>query len=158
MLSDYGPELAQHFVQPGWAAIPIINLYAFYASTLWRLGDYESGHGVCDLAYDILSKVDHPYSRLLIDTVQGQIWIEEEKLDCRTGICHLSVCAEVCDTSAACGAGFACNEAAVFPGGFAKFEGPCPPAFASAALTTISPGAACCMRRAARFTSSPITV
>ena len=91
LLSDYGPELAQHFVQPGWAAIPIINLYAFYASTLWRLGDYESGHGVCDLAYDILSKVDHPYSRLLIDTVQGQIWIEEEKLDkaealLRTGV------------------------------------------------------------------------
>jgi tetratricopeptide (TPR) repeat protein len=81
VLADYGPELAQHFVQPGWAAIPIINLYAFHASTLWHLGDSEAGHGVCALAYDVLSKVDHPYSRLLIDTVQGQIWIEQEELD-----------------------------------------------------------------------------
>ena len=81
LLADYESELAHHVVQPGWAAIPIINLYAFHASTLWRLGDYQGGQGVCALAYDILSKVEHPYSRLLIDTVQGQIWIEEEKFD-----------------------------------------------------------------------------
>jgi len=81
VLADYGLELAQHSVQPGWAAIPIINLYAFHASTLWRLGNYQAGQGACTLAYDILSKVDHPYSRLLIDTVQGQIWIEQEDLD-----------------------------------------------------------------------------
>jgi class 3 adenylate cyclase/tetratricopeptide (TPR) repeat protein len=81
VLSGYGPELAQHVVQPGWAAIPIINLYAFYSSTLWRLGDYKAAQEVCGLAYGILSVVDHPYSHLLIDTVQGQIWIEQEKLN-----------------------------------------------------------------------------
>jgi class 3 adenylate cyclase/tetratricopeptide (TPR) repeat protein len=81
VLAGYGPELAQHYVQHGWAAIPIINLYAFHASTLWRLGDYEAGQEVCALAYEIMSKVDHPYSRLLIDTVQAQIWIEKEELD-----------------------------------------------------------------------------
>lgn len=81
VLAEFGPELAQHSVQTGWAAIPIINLYAFHASTLWRLGDYQGGQSVCALAYDILSKVDHPYSRLLIDTVQGQIWIEQQELD-----------------------------------------------------------------------------
>lgn len=81
LFADYEPELAQHAVQAGWAAIPIINLCAFHASTLWRLGDYQAGQEVCTRAYDILAKVDHPYSRLLIDTVQGQIWIEEEKLD-----------------------------------------------------------------------------
>jgi class 3 adenylate cyclase/tetratricopeptide (TPR) repeat protein len=81
VLAEYGPELAQHVVQPGWAAIPVINLHAFQASTLWRLGDYEAGQEVCSLAYEILSKVDHPYSRLLIDTVQAQIWIEQECLD-----------------------------------------------------------------------------
>jgi len=80
VLADYGPELAQHYVQPGWAAIPIINLYAFHASTLWRLGDSEAGEDVCALAYKILSKVNHPYSRLLIDTVRAQIWIEKERL------------------------------------------------------------------------------
>ena len=81
VLADYGPELAQHDVQPGWAAIPIINLYAFYASTLWRLGDYQAGQDACSKAYEILSRVDHPYSRLLIDMVQGQIWIENEEFD-----------------------------------------------------------------------------
>lgn len=81
VLADYGPELAQHYVQSGWAAIPIINLYAFHASTLWRLGDCEAGQEVCALAYKILSKVSHPYSRLLIDTVQAQIWIEKDQLD-----------------------------------------------------------------------------
>lgn len=81
VLADYGPELAQHCVQPGWAAIPIINLYSFHASTLWRLGDCEAGEEVCALAYEILSTVDHPYSCLLIDLVQGQIWIEKQELD-----------------------------------------------------------------------------
>jgi class 3 adenylate cyclase/tetratricopeptide (TPR) repeat protein len=81
LLADYGPELAQHVVQPGWAAIPIINLHAFHANTLWRLGDYEAAQEFCALAYEIMSKVDHPYSRLLIDTVQAQIWIEKDQLD-----------------------------------------------------------------------------
>ena len=81
LLAQYGPELAQHHVQAGWAAIPIINLYSFHASTLWRLGDCEAGHEVCARAYEILSAVDHPFSCLLIDLVQGQIWIEKGELD-----------------------------------------------------------------------------
>jgi class 3 adenylate cyclase/tetratricopeptide (TPR) repeat protein len=81
MLADFAPELAEHCVPPGWAAIPIITLHAFHASTLWRLGDCEAAHDVCARAYEILSRVDHPYSRLLIDTVQGEIWIEKEQLD-----------------------------------------------------------------------------
>jgi tetratricopeptide (TPR) repeat protein len=81
LLSDYGPELSAHYVQPGWAAIPIINLYAFHASTLWRLGDSETANALCAKAYEILSDINHPYSRLLIDTVQSQIWIENEELD-----------------------------------------------------------------------------
>jgi class 3 adenylate cyclase/predicted ATPase len=81
LLSDYDPELSAHYVQPGWAAIPIINLYAFHASTLWRLGDSEAANAFCARAYEILSNINHPYSRLLIDTVQSQIWIENEELD-----------------------------------------------------------------------------
>ena len=81
VLAGYGPELAQHAVQPGWAAIPIINLYAFYSSTLSHLGNYRAAQEGCAAAYEILSRVDHPYSRLLIDTVQAQIWIEQEELD-----------------------------------------------------------------------------
>jgi class 3 adenylate cyclase/tetratricopeptide (TPR) repeat protein len=81
VLADYEPELAAHSVPPGWAAIPIISVYSFYASTLWRLGDSGGGHETCALAYEILSNVNHPYSRVLIDTVQGQIWIEEGEFD-----------------------------------------------------------------------------
>jgi len=81
LLSDYGPELSAHVVQPGWAAIPIVNLYAFHASTLWRLGDSATAHAFCAKAYEILSNINHPYSRLLIDTVQSQIWIEGMELD-----------------------------------------------------------------------------
>ncbi len=91
LLSDYGPELSAHVVQPGWAAIPIINLYAFHASTLWRLGDRATAHAFCAEAYEILSNINHPYSRLLVDTVQSQIWIESRELDraeplMRTGV------------------------------------------------------------------------
>ncbi len=81
LLADYQTELAQHVVQPGWGTIPIINLYAFHASTLWRLGNCKAGQEICALAYDILSSVDHPYSRLLTDIAQAQIWIEKKKLD-----------------------------------------------------------------------------
>ncbi|TPQ31399.1 adenylate/guanylate cyclase domain-containing protein [Bradyrhizobium guangdongense] len=81
LLADYGSELSAHYVQAGWAAIPIINLYAFHASTLWRLGDVEAGHEICTRAYDILSNVDHPYSRLLVDTVQAQMWLENDELE-----------------------------------------------------------------------------
>ena len=81
LLGGFGEELSAHHVQAGWAAIPIINLYAFHASTLWRLGDVEAGHEICARAYDILSNVDHPYSRLLVDTVQAQMWLENDELD-----------------------------------------------------------------------------
>ncbi|BBO06781.1 MULTISPECIES: adenylate/guanylate cyclase domain-containing protein [Bradyrhizobium] len=91
LLSDYEPELSAHYVQSGWAAIPIINLYAFHASTLWRLGDGGAADDFCAKSYEILSNIDHPYSRLLIDTVQSQIWVEREELDraeslMRTGV------------------------------------------------------------------------
>ena len=81
VLAEYGPELAQHCLQPGWAAIPIINLYAFQASTLFHLGACEGGQEFCARAYKILTRVNHPYSRLLIDTVQAGIWIEKEQFD-----------------------------------------------------------------------------
>jgi class 3 adenylate cyclase/tetratricopeptide (TPR) repeat protein len=81
LLSDYETELSAHYVQPGWAAIPIINLYAFHANTLWRLGDGAAADEFCARSYAILSGIDHPYSRLLVDTVQSQIWVEREEFD-----------------------------------------------------------------------------
>ncbi|MGL9617205.1 adenylate/guanylate cyclase domain-containing protein [Bradyrhizobium sp. U531] len=132
LLSDYGPELSAHVVQAGWAAIPIINLHAFHASTLWRLGDTARAHAFCAKAYEILSNISHPYSRLLIDTVQSQIWIESGELDraetlMRTGVQQcmthnvptmLSVCTGVLGSALARN-GKAAEAAAMLEKGFA---------------------------------------
>ncbi len=74
---DFDPELRDLRWRAGWATAPIINLHSFYASALWRLGDYASGQRACDRAYELLADVDHPYSRGLVDFVQGQLWIEQ---------------------------------------------------------------------------------
>ncbi|MGY8681608.1 tetratricopeptide repeat protein, partial [Bradyrhizobium sp. UFLA05-153] len=49
------------------------------------------GHSVCALAYEILSRADHPYSRLLVDIAQGQIWIEKGELDRAEALMRKSV-------------------------------------------------------------------
>lgn len=96
LLQAYEPELAQHRLQPGWAAIPLINLCSFHASTLWRLGDYAAAQAICDRAYAVLRDVDHPYSVLLIDLVQGQIWIEQAQFDNAEDLLRQSV--QICKT------------------------------------------------------------
>lgn len=58
-------------------------------------------------------------------------------VDCRTGICHLGVCAEVCDSTEACGSGFACDDVAAYPGGVAPFPNGCPATFDAAAHVTL---------------------
>ena len=76
VLREYEPELRQHRLVTGWATTPIINLYSFYGSSLWRLGNYEEAQRVFDRAYALLQDFDHPYSRGLVDVTQSQMWIE----------------------------------------------------------------------------------
>ena len=77
VLQEYDLELRAH-QRPttGWATTPIINLYSFYGSSLWRLGDYAGAQQVLDSAYAQLQGFDHPYSRGLVDFSQCQMWIE----------------------------------------------------------------------------------
>lgn len=76
VLNDFAPELDGHRLMAGWATTPIINLRSFYASALWRLGDYRAAQQALDSAYDVLAGFDHPYSHGLVDFVQAQMWIE----------------------------------------------------------------------------------
>jgi class 3 adenylate cyclase/tetratricopeptide (TPR) repeat protein len=77
VLQEYERELRAH-QRPvtGWATTPIINLYSFLGSSLWRLGDYAGAQQVFDSAYTQLQGFDHPYSRGLVDFTQCQMWIE----------------------------------------------------------------------------------
>ena len=74
---DFEPELRQHRLMAGWATAPVINLYAFYGSSLSRLGDYAGAQAVFDQAYSLLQEFDHAYSRGTIDFTQSQMWLEQ---------------------------------------------------------------------------------
>ena len=81
ILEKYDLELRQPQLVTGWATTPIINLCSFYASSLWRLGDYAGAQSVLDRAYHLLQAFDHPYSRGLVDFTQAEMWSELGKLD-----------------------------------------------------------------------------
>ncbi|GAC1601669.1 MAG: adenylate/guanylate cyclase domain-containing protein [Ramlibacter sp.] len=81
-LQEFDRELREHQrPMTGWATTPIINLYSFYGSSLWRLGDYAAAQEVFDSAYALLQGFDHPYSRGLVDFTQAQMWIELGRLE-----------------------------------------------------------------------------
>jgi tetratricopeptide (TPR) repeat protein len=80
-MKDYADELGSNRLAQGWATAPMINLKSFHASALWRLGDYVHAQKVCNEAYDMLLRFDHTYSKGLIDFVQSQLWIEQEKFE-----------------------------------------------------------------------------
>jgi class 3 adenylate cyclase/tetratricopeptide (TPR) repeat protein len=76
---DFQSELSLLRVNQAWATAPIVNLYSFHASTLWRLGDCISAQACLNKAYASLEAFDHAYSKSLIDFVQAQMWIEQGK-------------------------------------------------------------------------------
>jgi class 3 adenylate cyclase/tetratricopeptide (TPR) repeat protein len=77
----FAAELGSNRLAQGWATAPIINLQSFHASSLWRVGDYVAAQEICNEAYSMLQDFDHPYSKGLVDFVQSQLWIEQEKYD-----------------------------------------------------------------------------
>ena len=74
---DFEADLRVPKLLPGWATAPFIALYAFKSSALWRLGDVAMAQEVLERAYAFLADFDHPFSRGLVDTVQGQVWLEQ---------------------------------------------------------------------------------
>ena len=73
---DYAAEVASDQPMMGWAVLPSFNVRAFLASSLWRLDEVDAAQAICDTAYLALANLHHPYSRAMIDFVQGQIWTE----------------------------------------------------------------------------------
>lgn len=65
----------------------------------------------------------------------------EDSARCRTGICHLGACAEVCDGDETCGGelagGFVCAEVAAYEGGAHVFPDGCPLSFSEAATARL---------------------
>lgn len=57
--------------------------------------------------------------------------------DCRTGICHLGMCTEICDTDETCGPEFRCATVAAYRAGTKRFTNGCPLAFSEAASLSL---------------------
>jgi predicted ATPase/class 3 adenylate cyclase len=76
---EFAPEIAELRLLPRWTTVPSLNLRAFSASALTALGDLAAAQACCDLGYAELKAFDHPYSRLLLDWVQGDLWLAAER-------------------------------------------------------------------------------
>ena len=74
---EFAAELAELTLLPRWATIPSINLHVFSADSLAHLGDRQAAQAHCDRAYAELTRNDHAYSHILLDWVQGSLWLEQ---------------------------------------------------------------------------------
>ncbi len=74
---EFAKELAALELIHGWAVIAAINIKAFLADSLWRMAEVAEAQQVCDDAYRELLNHEHHFSRVLVDFVQGQVWIAE---------------------------------------------------------------------------------
>jgi predicted ATPase/class 3 adenylate cyclase len=83
---EFANELATLALLPRWATIPSINVHAFSADALAEIGDFAAAQAHCDAAYHELEKGDHAYSRILLDWVQGSLWLEQGRLQEAAGL------------------------------------------------------------------------
>jgi len=88
---DFDAELRQRRLMAGWATVPVVNLLAFQASALSRLGEQAAAQRACDEGYRVLAKIDHPYSRSLLDFSQSQLWLEIDRCDAAVELLRDSV-------------------------------------------------------------------
>ncbi len=77
---EFAHELASLALLPRWATIPSINVHVFSADALAEIGDFVAAQAHCDAAYRELEKGDHAYSHILLDWVQGSLWLEQGRL------------------------------------------------------------------------------
>jgi tetratricopeptide (TPR) repeat protein len=94
VLKDFDAELRKNRPLAGWATAPVINLHAFWANSLSRMGDFAAAQQACDRAYALLEHLDHPYSRGLLDYSQGQMWVDQGRFDEAQALLRASV--EMC--------------------------------------------------------------
>ena len=74
---QFAVELKTRRLMPGWAVIASINLNAFLADILLWRGDLVAAQEACDAGYKELEVQDHPFSRVLLDFVQGELLLAQ---------------------------------------------------------------------------------
>lgn len=76
---DFAPELAAGRVLPGWAVMASVNSKVFLADVLGRAGRMLEAQDCCDAAYADVDRQEHAFSRALIDFVQSEIWLAQDR-------------------------------------------------------------------------------
>lgn len=71
----FADELSLGQMLPGWAAHPACNVLQFKADCLWRMGEFEAAQQALDECYRTLAANEHVFTRLVVDFVQGEVWL-----------------------------------------------------------------------------------
>ncbi len=72
---QFATELAARRIMPGWAVIAAVNVKVFMADLLARMAQFDVAQDQCDAAYRELTGREHAFSRVMVDFVQGEIWV-----------------------------------------------------------------------------------
>lgn len=75
--ADFLHEIASRPLLPRWAVMSSVNVHAFAADAAAALGHFETAQQACDAAYAELAERDHAFSRVLLDFVQGNVWLAQ---------------------------------------------------------------------------------
>jgi tetratricopeptide (TPR) repeat protein len=73
--AKFGPELAARKIIPGWAVLALINVKAFRADVLCRLGRLDEAQASVDQCYQQLKEHDHVFSRVIVDFSQSEVFM-----------------------------------------------------------------------------------
>ncbi len=76
---EFAAELRARRIMPGWAVIAAINVKVFLADIFWRMARFDAAQQACDAAYGELTAQGHAFSRVMVDFVQGEILIAQER-------------------------------------------------------------------------------
>jgi tetratricopeptide (TPR) repeat protein len=74
---QFAAELGGRRIMTGWAVLAALNVKVFLADVLARKGDFDAAQEACDAGYRELEGHEHVFSRVLLDCVQGGVWIEQ---------------------------------------------------------------------------------
>ncbi len=75
----FAAELRGRRLMPGWAVIASVNVKTFQADTLIWKGEFAAAQAACDAAYRELAAEDHAFSRVLVDFVQAELLLAQDR-------------------------------------------------------------------------------
>lgn len=96
VLREFAVELSARRLLPRWAVLAVVNVQAFLADSQAALGDFGAAQAACDSAYAELGAGDHAFSRILLDFVQGNVWLLQGRT--RDAVAVLDRARMACDT------------------------------------------------------------